>query len=313
MHSPRAGWAAAPDCTRSWTVHVLLVTLLARATACIKLLGYTEDTIVQNWVSDKINHLWESCIWYLIPHLESTGSFWPQVPFSSQTIKNNNPESVQNCFHDTRRKRNALKHLPECSACYLWLSGKVAGQILWNWASFHGWLVDSWHGPQQNCINRKAVNQLRSKPYGSELSCSLPTRGSRSICHLKCPVTTISEMLTGFLQSKEILLVPDIGEELTSWLLIMQRNTLWNFHSCLLGWFVRLVNALKIYSSPCRKWGHKLFLPHSLSVCDWSWAEPKAVGSQGRWSEQTGAKLMMPGQKTTALQLWGSIINTYDW
>lgn len=108
-----------------------------------------------------------------------------------------------------------------------------------------------------------------------------PPRGSRSICHLKYPVAAISELLTGFLQSKEILLVPAINEELTSWLLIMQRNTLWNFHSCLLGWFVRLVNALKIYSSPCRKWGHKLFLPHSLSVCDWTGLSPRQWGHRG--------------------------------
>lgn len=313
MQSPRAGWVAVPECTRSWTENVLLVTLLGKSYSCIKLLGCTEDAIVQNQVSDKMSSLWESRSRYLTPYLESTDSFWLQEPFSSQTMNNNNPESVQNCFHDTRRKRNALKHLSECSACYSWLSGKVAGKILWNWALFDGWLVDSWHGPQQNCINRKAANQLRNKPYGSQLSCALSTRGSRSICHLRCPVTTISELLTGFWQSKEILLAPDINEGLTSWLLIMQRNTLWNFYSCLLGWFVRLVNVLK-YMLP--HVGNRAtsfsFLIAFQSVTE-DRAEPKAAGSQGRWSEHTGAKLKTPGQKTAALQLWGAIINTCDW
>lgn len=128
-------------------------------------------------------------------------------------------------FLDTRRKRPDLKHHPECSACYPRLSGKVAGQIPWNRALFHSWLVESYQVPQQNCINRNTVNQLRNKPYGSELSHALPTRDNRSICHLRCPVTTASGLLTRFLESKEILLVSVIDEELTSRLLMMQRNT----------------------------------------------------------------------------------------
>lgn len=115
-------------------------------------------------------------------------SFWPQEPFSSQTVKNNNPESecrtTSMIQEEKGRPWNTFQSA--VSACYLWLSGKVAGKILWNWALFHAWLLDSQHGSQQNCINRKAANQLRNKPYGSELSCALPTRGSRSICHLRC-------------------------------------------------------------------------------------------------------------------------------
>lgn len=102
-----------------------------------------------------------------------------------------------------KKEKSCPEHLPECSACYPWLSGKVAGEILWNKALFHGWLVESWHGPQQKCINRKAVNQLRNKPYGLQLSCALPTGDNRSTCHLRCPVTTISELLIRFLESKK--------------------------------------------------------------------------------------------------------------
>lgn len=152
-------------------------------------------------------------------------------------------------------------------------------------ALFHGWLVDSWLGSQQNCINRKAVNQLRNKPYGSELPCALPTRGSRSICHRRCPVTTISELLTGLLQSKETLLVPAVDEELTSWLLIMQRNTLWNFHSCLLSWFVRLVNALKYILLHAGNGVTSFSFLTAFQSVTKDKAEPKAAGSQGRWSK----------------------------
>lgn len=145
-----------------------------------------------------------------------------------------------------------------------------------------GWLTHGMDLSRSSLIGKQQIS------YGSELSCALSTRGSRSICHLRCPVTTISELLTGFRQSKEILLAPDIDEELTSWLLIMQRNTLWNFYSCLLGWFVRLVNALK-YMLP--HVGNRVtsfsFLIAFQSVTE-DRAEPKAAGSQGRWSEHTG-------------------------
>lgn len=121
-----------------WSLH------WARATACIKLLGCTRGCHSPELGIWQEKLFGESCSWYLIPHLESTDRFWPKEVFSSKNIKNNNPESVQSCLHEIRRKRNALKHLPECSACYLWLSGKVTDQILWNWSfvsQLVGWLM----------------------------------------------------------------------------------------------------------------------------------------------------------------------------
>lgn len=117
----------------------------------------------------------------------------------------------------------------------------------------------------------------------------------------------------GSCKSKEILLVPDINEELTSWRPIMQRNTLWNFYSCLLGWFVRLVSALKyIFPHVGNGVTSFSFLTAFQSVTE-DRAEPKAAGSQGSRNENTGRKLKMSGQKATVLKFWGTIINTCDW
>lgn len=189
VQSPWAGWAAVPECYRSWTARVCVWSLhWARATACIKLLGGTENPRVQNWVSDKISSFWESCSWYSAPHLESTVKAFdlrsPSLHKIWKTTTLSLCRTTSMIQEEKGRPWNTFQSA--VSACYLWLSGKVAGKILWNWALFHAWLVDSRHGSQQNCINRKAANQLRNKPYVSELSCALPTRGSRSICHLRC-------------------------------------------------------------------------------------------------------------------------------
>lgn len=42
----------------------------------------------------------------------------------------------------------------------------------------------------------------------------------------------------------------------------------------------------------CRKWGHKLFLPHSLSVCNWGqgWAQGSGVTVEMKWTDGSKAE-----------------------